>query len=374
MLQVDTMPYASDALEDAMRLAQIKALNSFSFSDCINYLNYTWSDIYSRMACIDAGYYSKTMQITQELTHLPPYVKTSLLVYAAQRPTGYDRIVYKNSSISSPNEPCTYYISGNDLYCRDATRRTVWLEYLPACPQLFFTHNNRDPIIHDDYDVKRRNLYSGLYELIGVRADGVQVDVSNKYITEEDITACTKWVLKHRGTNEEDDISDYILREDTDGFTWDLVYISCDFPYIFVSYKHSISGEYLSGILDRDFIFTKYNPFDFIGRGSNVKYVDCTYNDKTGLGAVVVDYNDHERIKELGWTPDSKLQYPAPEMYRYLVARLADKFSALNESNIMGVQKELVEARYAFEAFLEKDKSAWKRIINVSGPNMSDWL
>ena len=67
MLQIDTRAYASDALEDAMRLAQIKALNSFTFSDCINYLNYAWSDIYSRMAMIDDGYYGVNVQLTEEL-------------------------------------------------------------------------------------------------------------------------------------------------------------------------------------------------------------------------------------------------------------------------------------------------------------------
>ena len=49
MLQVDLCPFASDALEDAMRLAQTKSLNSYSFSDCINFLNYVWSDIYSQI-------------------------------------------------------------------------------------------------------------------------------------------------------------------------------------------------------------------------------------------------------------------------------------------------------------------------------------
>jgi len=87
-----------------------------------------------------------------------------------------------------------------------------------------------------------------------------------------------------------------------------------------------------------------------------------------------LDENNLPRIKELGWTPDTLLDYPIPEMYRYLVARLADKFSALNESNIMGVQKELVEARYAFEAFLDRDKSSWKRITNVNPANIADYL
>jgi hypothetical protein len=61
-------------------------------------------------------------------------------------------------------------------------------------------------------------------------------------------------------------------------------------------------------------------------------------------------------------------------MYRYLVALLADKFGALNESTVMGVSKELVEAKFAFEAFLGKDKSSWSRITNVNGPTLSDIL
>jgi hypothetical protein len=98
------------------------------------------------------------------------------------------------------------------------------------------------------------------------------------------------------------------------------------------------------------------------------------WNDKTGMGVVIKDYNDGAKIKELGWTPDTMLIYPAPEMYRLLVARLADKFSALNESSVMGVQKELIEATYSFDNFIKKDKSAWQRIDNVNGPTVADLL
>ena len=94
MLQIDVTPYASDALEDAMRLAQTKALNSYTFSDCMSYLNYAWSDIYSRMACIDSGYYSKTVRLTKKLTRLPPFVKNAVHVYAAINQRDYNRIEY----------------------------------------------------------------------------------------------------------------------------------------------------------------------------------------------------------------------------------------------------------------------------------------
>ena len=40
----------------------------------------------------------------------------------------------------------------------------------------------------------------------------------------------------------------------------------------------------------------------------------------------------------------------------------------------MGVQKELVEAKYAFEAYLDKNKSAWKRINNVNPATIADYL
>ena len=103
------------------------------------------------------------------------------------------------------------------------------------------------------------------------------------------------------------------------------------------------------------------------------------------MGVCVQDYNDiiddednnsngMPRVKELGWTPDTKLIYPDPVVYRYLVARLADKFAALNESSIMAVQKELVEAEYAFDAFLNKNKGGFTRITNVNPVTVGDLL
>ena len=105
MLQIDTRHYASDALEDAMRLAQTKALNSYTFSDCLSYLNYAWSDIYSRMAAIDDGYYGVNVRLTEKLTKLPPFVKNTVQVYSAQSPTGYDRLVFRSSGAADMAEP-----------------------------------------------------------------------------------------------------------------------------------------------------------------------------------------------------------------------------------------------------------------------------
>lgn len=385
MLQINTCNYASDALEDAMRLAQTKALNSFTFSDCLNYLNYTWRDIYDRLAMIDDGYYGVNMKLTKKLTKLPAFVRNTLQVYAAQSPVGYDRLPYRSSGMTDMTASITYNISGTDLYCPDAERTSVWLYYVPACTQIFFTHHNRDPIIHEeDVPVVRNKVY-GLYEILGIDSEGNEIDIT----TAENLFSITKWIKRHRSTRKDEDITEQLKAaplDEEDAGEWQICYLSCDFPYIFITYVHSITGEHLSGFFDTEG-FNEYNPFAFTGRNSNIEYVKCNWNDKTGMGVTVIDYNDSYtvkidsehtevkyRVKELGWTPDTQLNYPAPEMYRYLVARLADKLSAINESNVMGVQKELVEAHYAFEAFIAKDKSAFKRINNVNPATIGDLL
>ena len=387
MLQVNMKPFASDALEDAMRLAQTKALNSYTFSDCLNYLNYSWRDIYDRMAMIDDGYYGVNVRLTKQMTRLPPFVKNTVLVYAAQSPQGFNRLVYRSSGTADMSSSGTYHISGADLWCPDADKRTIWLYYVPSCPQIFFTHHNRDPILHDETPGTERNSVYNLFVLKGYDDEDEEVvfDTSDSKATDsEGIKRIARWEMVHRGAAEGEageDITERLVHEteDEDDGQWVLAYVSCDFPYIFVTYEHSITGEHLSGFYDRSFQFNRYNPFDFTGRNSDVEYVKAKWNDKTGMGVVVLDYNDRNpdgtpKCKELGWTPDTLLDYPIPEMYRYLVARLADKFSALNETDVMGVQKELVEAKFAFEAFLERDKSAWKRIVNVNPPTVTDWL
>ena len=473
MLQVDVCPYASDALEDAMRLAQTKSLNSYTFSDCINFLNYVWSDIYSQICCIDSGYYSKTVQLTEKLTRLPKFVKNSVMIYSAQSPLDHNRKIYQQMNNMEMLQSGMYLISGTDLWCPDAGRgRKVWMEYCPQPAQIFFTHHNRDPKLYPDgHESKRNNIYN-LFQLIGKD----NLNVSDMTVTQEQIAASDTWVLRHRNTLAgipDNDITSFIIREqDADG-KWELKFISCDYPYIFCSYQHNITGEWVSGFFDKDMEWTDYNPFSWLGRNDNVEYLVCNYNDKTGLGVIVNDWNDLEtrliqtelpqragsvifvendyeykcsdgtvaymtqgywynryatdynyekvpivtalpsdpddgdvvnfngvlmrytvadswqqvdnidhvgveetrpRVKELGWTPDTKLVYPAPEVYRYLVARLAEKFSALNESNIMGVQSELTDARFAFQAFLKKDKSAWERMRNVNPATVTDWL
>jgi hypothetical protein len=405
----------------------------------------------------------------------------------------------------------TYRISGTDLWCPDAERATVWLEYCPQPSQIFFTHHNRDPKIYTETrDIVRSSLYN-LWQLVGYTFEATDtfdadtcyelkngsyyktkdttqsvsktyyiikdtIDVKDSSVTQEQISNVEMWILKHRNISNTtiNDISSSIIKDsDTDG-KWELKFISCDYPYIFCSYQHNVTGEWHSGFFNKSMEWTDYNPFEWVGRNDNVEYIECHYNDKTGLGVIVRDWNDLEtkilnidklpyvagtvifventfeykgedgtvatftpgywynryntdynyeavpeveddlpedaetddiylyngvlykfngstwdkvtaikyvaqketkpRVKELGWTPDTKLVYPAPEVYRYLVARLAEKFSALNESNIMGVQSELVDARFAFQAFLKKDKSAWERMRNVNPATIGDWL
>ena len=291
MLQVDICPFASDALEDAMRLAQTKSLNSYTFSDCLNFLNYVWADIYSQICMIDSGYYSKTVQLTNKLTKLPRFVRNSVMVYAAQRPTGCSRQLFRQSGETDMNAPFTYRISGTDLWCPDAERRTVWLEYCPQPSQIFFTHHNRDPKVYPDgHDTERQSLYN-LYKLICYAGNAI-IDISDKTVTKEQIASVDKIVLRHRNTVAgipDNDITDIVLKDPDENGKWELKYISCDYPYIFCSYQHSVTGEWHSGFFDKNMEWTEYNPFEWTGRNDNVEYLACHYNDKTGIGVIVND-------------------------------------------------------------------------------------
>jgi hypothetical protein len=396
MLEINVQPYASDALEDAMSLSQTKALNSYSWSECLNYLNYAWMDMYKQIALIDEGYYSKTIRLTRKLTKLPAHVKNSIQVFATQHTNNYNREVFRASGYNDLNGWNTYHISGFDLYCPQAERRTVWLTYLPQEPMIFFTRNNRDPKLYEDYTKtdKRDQTYS-MWEV------QIKSRTTSKYYIDTDVenqgTPYQANVIMHyrnpMANLADVDITQVFERAIgyDDGVKkfeseWVLTSFICDYPYIFVTYHHKYTDEHYSGFfrnLPESEEFVEYNPFAYTGRNSNVEYLAAKWNDKTGLGVFVKDWNDLyvnklnqtvPRIKELGWTPDTLLIYPTPEMYRLLVARLADKFAALNESSIMGVQKELVEAEYGFKAFLGKDKSSWVRITNVNGPGITDWL
>ena len=396
MLQIDVTPYASDALEDAMRLAQTKSLNSYSFSDCMQHLNNAWSDIYSRLAMIDAGYYSTCVRITQKLTRLPPFVKNCVSVFSARYLNDFNRQIYRPARNTDMCSSGTYMISGTDLYVPDADRKIVWLEYVPQPQQIFFTHHNRDPKIipvayikpdgvgqlRDELKPSYETLYN-LYQLRGYDENGNEVTDWDK----EKFKTIKTWKLVHRANPADyEDITDSVVKEcDIDNGEWYVTFISCKYPYIFISYEHSITGEHYSGFLTKDMEWTEYNPFAYTGLNSNVEYIKVDWNDKSGMGVTVQDYNDiisdeddnsngMPRVKEIGWTPDTKLTYPDPVVYRYLVARLADKLSALNESNVMGVQKELLEAEYAFEAFVNKNKAGFTRIQNVNPITAGDLL
>jgi hypothetical protein len=404
MLSINLQPYASDALEDAMRLAQTKALNSYSWSDMLNYLNYTWATLYQRIISIDSGYYTRTVKLTQKLTHIPPFLKNTINVYSARAPIGYNREIFRRSGMNDLQSPNTYHISGFDLYCPTAEYRTVWLEYVPMQPMLFFTRNNRDPKLFEPNEhttLRSKNCQLYLLEVAQVTGSlEVIIDIESSTTKPENILLANRFKLIHKGIDHslDADITDSILFKDPE---WRVCYISCEFPYIFVTYQHKITEEYLSGFFPAILTsseFVEFNPFAYTGKNSNVEYVETHWNDKTGMGVVVADWNDLiilpdfdstsppdryilkgvnyyvPRYKELGWTPDTLLIYPAPEMYRYLVAMLAEKLAALNESEVMGVTKELVEAKFAFEAFLAKDKSAWVRITNVNGPTIADML
>jgi len=349
--------FASDALEDAMNLAQTKALNSFSFRDCINTLTEIWSYTYEKVCMIDDGFYSTTVKLQDELTHLPPYVRNTVKVYHAQEVVGFNRQVYKEAGMRDLTSVGTFHISGNDLFCKDALSRTIWLSYVPEPPFVTFTKNNRDPrLLGPDYTIPPQSFeqrYGNYTVFIN--------DTLDSFIFQNKID-----------TSIVNDLS-YLFNKDN----YTIVFWKADNPYVFITYQEVHTGDYSSYIFKNvlgNMEVQRYNPFDYQGRPSNVKYCDVKFNDYTGMRAIVSDYDDDGKIKELGWTPDTLLTYPNRIMYNYLVAMLAKRFATLNNSTIMGVEEKLAAARYEMSAFLKKDKSGWGRIDNVTRPGIGDFL
>ena len=342
--------YASDILESAMELAQSKALNSYTFRDCMNWLTELWQQCYERIAQVDEGFYSQTIQLTEKLTHLPAFIKNSVKVYAARDVQDSQRTVFRASSMSDLHTSGTYHISGFDIFCPDAVRRTVWLNYVPEPPFITFTKNNRDPkILKEIPDTGIPNMRYGNYQLS---------DAPYKLTSMHDPTIVV-------------DIHDYIYRE---GF--DIVSLIVDYPFIFITYEDKVTKDWASYIY-KDLLTHPtvmfYNPFDYQGRPSRVKYIKAKWNDYTGMGVIIQDQEDN-LIKELGWTPDTIMHYPSPIMRHYLVAHLAKKFADINGSQLMAIENEVASANYELAHFLDVDKSAWVRIDRTTGRSMGDYL
>lgn len=388
--------YASDALYSAMELADTKAINSFSFRDCQNMLTTSWANVYEKIALIDSGFYSVCVPLTQELTHLPPFLQNTLVVFRARALKGFSRQVYKASGYSDLHTSNVYHISGNDLYCPDATRTTMWLEYIPTPPLVTFTLHNRDPKILT-YATEPEPQYLpkipgplntqgicqgryGLYDLIYTPGATEEADT---------------YVLKHKVHPEiEIDITLSLKRDEYTLRWFHTPAIPSETPrpmiildassiegkgYAFVTYKHSVTGDYESYLvtdLESSCKKIKYNPFDFAGRGSHVRFITAKYNTFTGMGVTIQDYDapDSEKYKELGWTPDTALMYPDEIIYRYMVALLAERFAAKNESNIMSVAYEKAAVEREIAQFLKRNQSGFHRIHQTTGPTIADWL
>lgn len=398
--------YASDVLEDAMILAQTKAINSFSFRDQMNTLTELWGYCYEKIALIETGYYSVCQRLTDELTHLPKHVRNSVQVFSARDPVGFTRRVYTASGMNDLTAPFTYHISGNDLYCRDVRQgRIVWLEFVPEPPFVTFTKNNRDYKIFEGdkipykhgfrrptpselptnideqpeviragvFDPTLYNYRYGMWRLTGHGTGGGAIN----YHDNPSSIIFTKMVPDLNTSSEAViDVTESLQRPD-----WRIITFILDYPYAFITYRHEVTGDYESYISNNLLVggdLRRYNPFDFTGRFSNVEFLTAKFNDYTGEGVTIKDHNDIQNdepvVKFLGFTPDTLMIYPTRIMYNYLVSHMAQRLAASNNSTIMAVELAVVQSEQEMAQFMKKNQSAWKKINNVTGPNMSDFL
>jgi hypothetical protein len=363
--------YASDLLEAAMELAQSKALNSYSFRDCMNWLTELWQQCYERIAQVDSGFYSKSTRITQKLTTMPPFVKNTVRIYAGRDYNDEWRKPYKESSMNDLTAAGTFHISGRDLYVPDAEFRTIWCEYVPEPPFITFTKNNRDPKILTSRPKSNAYILDGIRKVEGDTRYG-SYELSGNGTAESPLIMTNKY-----DTSITIDVTVLFEREFQQLQTLILAY-----PYVFVSYKDTATGDWSSYIMKNvldDASSIRFNPFDYQGPPSRVRYVTVKWNDYTGMGAVIEDQNDLDsndipKIKELGFTPDTIMWYPSPIMRNYMVAHLAKKFADINSASIMAVDSEVASADYSLNNFLQIDKSGIFRFDKTVGPTLGDLL
>lgn len=352
--------YCSDAVHEAMRNAGIGSMNSFSWGEIQTFLNNTWRDVYQRLVVLDPGYYSTNIRLTKKCTKMPPFVMNSINVFHAKDPTYPNPQKFRESGWADLNSINTFHISGFDLYCPAAEFKIIWCTFVPQPPDLWFPAHSRDPRILDPMEPEVNTQYlmyfltqiDGKYWLFNKRAHITQ----STDPTDEDIPI-------HEMLN--------MLGPD-----WEITYLSCDHPYLFMTLRNLWSNQHKCFIIKNiinDAQINEFNPFAYNGRDQDIEYIKCHHDDFTGLGVVIKDYSDG-LYKEVGFTPDTLLVYPCQEMYRLVVARLAEKFSLKSEANRMIVQSELASAEFAFDRFLPKNKASWQRISNVNSPTLSDLI
>ena len=374
MLNNSLKIYASDVILAAQRLAHIKSDNAFPYQDCVTYLNDAWQDIYGRLENIDSGFFSKVVRLTHVTTRLPANLRNVVCVFTATQLVGANRNVLRTSGTGDIAAPGTYHISGNELYVPDVRRRTTWLEYVPNCPYIFYTLYNRNPIVKDETRPVYKTAY-GVYTLTCYVGDA-SIEFNGDDVRER-LSRTSKIVLHHNSGNARfnRDITHLVkcYEDSPEEGSWQLCYISCDYPYIFITLVNDLSNEYRCFFLNASGEHTDYRPFAYNGRPGSLEYIETGWNDNNGLGVTVLDHSTNSYL-QLGWTPDTLISYPAPEVSRLLIAKLAARFAALNESELTSTQMELAAATYSFEAYADKNKAGAKRIENVNPATIADFL
>jgi hypothetical protein len=303
---------------------------------------------------------------------MTPFVKNTVRVYECRNIEDELRKPYKESSTTDMYVYGTFHISGYDLFVPNGEEGyEIWCEYVPEPPFITFTKNNRDP-----------KILAERPESVAYMLDGLIRDTGNKRYGGFDFSGRGTEADPFKFTNKYDYT---IVIPVNELLYWEyhtLQTIILAYPYVFISYEDDKTGDWTSWIF-KDIVDKvskiRFNPFDYQGPESRVRYVNVHWNDYTGMGAVIEDQNDLDtygkpKIKELGWTPDTVMWYPSPIMRNYLVAHLAKKFADLNSASIMAVDSEIASAKYQLDNFLQIDKSGIFRFERTVGPTLGDLL
>lgn len=358
--------FCSDIVKKAFRAAHQQAMNQFGFDDLRYIINQQWRYIYERIAQIDGGFYNQKVALNNRLTQMEPMVLRTVQVFREDPYTGI-REIFKHGDNTQYNSRRTYYIEGNDLYCQEAAYNNyIFCEYTPAPKELFFTMNNRTPeYLPQTY---------------------VPPPITNRYHSYLLIQSGSNYFLQHiNNPSNTYDITPILSRGiGTSNTLYTIASVIPSYPYCFVSYKHNNSGEYSSyilknllGAVERHY----YNPFEYTGRHSNVKFIEAKHNEDNGMYCVVQDYDDIDpntgivpAIKKLGWTPDTVIDFPHDCVFDLLVANTALRIANRNESEFKDIEYMVQKAELELNMWIKKDANNFYRINNTVGRRWSDYI
>ena len=99
-----------------------------------------------------------------------------------------------------------------------------------------------------------------------------------------------------------------------------------------------------------------------MGRPTNCEALYAVHNDFTMGDIIVKDHGDGEKIKKLGFFPDTKISYPNSITQDLLTYMLADRIAKISTIDSHLIAEGLMDSWERFEEYTKVNQAAFHRI------------